>query len=134
VPEGWGIPDAGDNPQLDSVAADLTDDDGFSDNINVLLSPAGELTPDVVESAGVSELEQYGATDISVEPRLTIAGAESSHLSAIFSSQGLEYRVEQYYPTNGGQTYVVTFSFSTDVSDADRIAVAESVLASWTWS
>jgi hypothetical protein len=135
VPEGWGVPDAAaENPQLDTVAADLTDDDGFADNINVLLSPAGVLTPDVVESAGVSELEQYGATDVTVEPRLTIAGAESSHLSALFSSQGLDYRVEQYYPTQGDQTYVVTFSFSQDVSEADRIALAESVLATWAWS
>lgn len=134
VPEGWDIPSGVDNPQLDSVAADLTDTDGFSDNINVLLSPAGVLTPDIVESVGVDELETSGATDVTVEPRVTIAGAESSHLAALFSSQGLEYRIEQYYPTQNGQTYVVTFSFSQDVPDADRLAIAESVLASWAWS
>ena len=62
-----------------------------------------------------------------------IAGSESAHITAKFSADGVAYWVEQYYPTNAGQTYVVTFSFSETVSASDRVAVAESILASWAW-
>jgi hypothetical protein len=132
APEGWGIP--GSTPTgVDSVVADLNDTDGFYDNINVVLSPAGAVTPEEVETAGVAELEGVGATDVQVRPRVTIAGAESAHLSALLSQSGATYRFEQYYATDAGQTCVITFSFSDTVSQADREALAESVLASWTW-
>ena len=133
APEGWSVP-----PSLpsgvDTVAADLADADGFTDNVNVLLSPAGEVTPDQVESAGAAELEGVGATNIVVRPRVTVAGSESAHLSAELSQSGATYLFDQYYATNAGQTYVITFSFSDTESQGDREALAESVLASWTWS
>ncbi len=134
VPDGWGTPDQptpGFDP--DAFAADLGDADGFSDNVNVLLSPAGEITADQVEELGAPELENAGATDVAVQPRLNVAGAESAHITAKFSANGVPYWVEQYYPTNAGQTYIVTFSFSESVAEGDRVALAESVLASWTW-
>jgi hypothetical protein len=135
VPEGWDVPEApvpGFDP--DSIALDHTDDDGFSDNVNVILSPAGAITADQVESIGVSELEGVGATEVQVNDRISVAGAESAHLSALLSSNGTGYQIEQYYPTNAGQTYVVTFSFSETVTQTDRVALAESVLASWVWA
>jgi hypothetical protein len=134
VPEDWGVPDpiAGFDP--DALAADLDDTDGFADNVNVILSPAGEVTPEQVESAGVDELEGAGAKDVTVRDRVTIAGGESAHLSATLESQGVEYAIEQFYTTGDGQTYVVTFSFSPTVSQADRDALTDSVLTTWTWS
>lgn len=135
VPEGWGEPEQeieGFDP--DAFAADLDDADGFSDNVNVILSPAGEVTPEQVETLGVEELEGVGATDVEIGDRITVAGSESAHLSAALASEGTEYVVDQFYVTADGQTYVVTFSFSPTVSDADRDEIAESVLASWTWS
>lgn len=134
VPEGWAVPEqsvAGFDP--DTLAADLQDTDGFADNVNVLKSPAGLVTPDVVESAGVSELESVGATDITVNDRVTIAGSESAHLSASMTSEGTTYGVDQYYVSTDDQTYIVTFSFSDSVSAADRVATAESILVTWTW-
>jgi len=133
APEGWTVP--GSLPSgVDTVAADLADADGFTDNVNVLLSPAGALTPDQVESAGAAELESVGATDIEVRPRVTVAGSESAHLTAQLSSSGVTYVFDQYYATNADQTYVITFSFSDTESQSDREALAESVLASWTWA
>lgn len=136
VPEGWGVPSQDVVPsQVDVFAADLTDvEDGFSDNVNVLLSPMGEITPDLVESAGVDELEASGATEVTVGDRVDVAGSESAHLSAMFEQQGVQYAIDQYYVTTDGQTFVVTFSFSPTVERAQRTEVAESVLASWTWS
>ncbi len=133
APEGWSV-----SPSLpsgvDTVALDLADADGFADNVNVLLSPAGEVTAEQVETAGVAELEGVGATDVAVRPRITIAGAESAHLTAVLTSGGATYVFDQYYATNAGQTYVITFSFSETEPQGDREALAESVLASWTWS
>jgi hypothetical protein len=134
VPDGWGLPPQDLANGSDTLALDLTDDDGFSDNVNVLLSPAGEITPDQVEAAGPPELENSGATDVEVRPRVAIAGEESAHLAAIFTQGTATYQIDQYYPTHDGQTYVVTFSFSQTVSQADREALAESVLASWVWA
>ena len=136
VPEGWGLPQQ-DIPGFDpdSLALDLEDTaDGFTDNVNVLLSPAGSITSDQVEEAGVSELEGAGAEGVEARPRVSIAGEESAHLTALFTQGGQSYLIDQYYPTHDGQTYVVTFSFSETVSQGDREALAESVLASWTWS
>jgi hypothetical protein len=133
APEGWTS-----SPSLpsgvDTIALDPADADGFSDNVNVLLSPAGEVTPDQVESAGVAELEGVGATGVEVRPRITVAGSESAHLTAELTSSGVTYVFDQYYATNSGQTYVITFSFSDTVSQGDREALSESVLASWSWS
>lgn len=134
VPEGWGEADGSVASQSDSLAGDLTDDDGFADNVNVILSPAGEVTPDQVESGGADELKNAGATDVTVRDRVNVAGSESAHLSAGFTSSGATYQIEQYYLTNNGQTFVVTFSFSPTVSEADRDAVAQSILATWMWT
>ncbi|CAN7228147.1 hypothetical protein LJR186_000850 [Microbacterium foliorum] len=134
VPEGWAVPDqeiAGFSP--DTLAANRQDTDGFADNVNVLESPAGLVTPDLVESAGVTELEGAGATDIVVNDRVTIADSESAHLSASMTSEGTTYSVEQYYVSTDDQTYVVTFSFSDTVTPDERQAVAESILVTWTW-
>lgn len=135
VPEGWADASAtAGASDADSLAADMTDvEDGFSDNVNVILSPATNVTPELVETAGVEELEGAGATDVTVRDRVTLGGEESAHLSAGLNSSGATYQIEQYYVTSDGQTYVVTFSFSPTVSVADRDAVAGSVLASWSW-
>ena len=135
APDGWGVPAQqapGFNP--DSLAVNLSDADEFVDNINVILSPAGEVTPDQVEEAGTAELEEVGATDIQVNDRTTVSGSESAHLSASMSTNDIEYDVHQFYATNEGQTYVITFSFSPSVPPADRAEVYDAALATWTWT
>ncbi len=134
VPEGWGVPEGVDGVSqgLDTVAADLADTDGFADNVNVLLSPAGLVSVEQAEQAGADELAGGGATDVEVEDRVRVADTDAAHLSADFS-QGTSYTIEQYYVSNDDQTYVVTFSFSDTVDDDQRIGTAESILASWTW-
>lgn len=136
VPEGWGFPpEAPAGYDASMFAADLDDiEDGFSDNVNVITSPAGEITPEQVETDGVAELEAANATDVTVQDRVTAAGTESAHLSAGFSAEGVDYLIDQYYLTDAGQTHIVTFSFSPDVAQEDRDALAASVLATWTWN
>ena len=135
VPEGWDAPpEQAGTAQADTLAADLNDTDGFADNVNVLKSPAGEVSADDVETLGVDELETAGATDVQVQERVEVAGSESAHLSATLTSANGEFVLEQYYLTEGGQTYVVTFSYSPTVDQTERTATAESILVSWSWA
>lgn len=134
VPEGWGVPEGIDaaSQGLDTFAADLADTDGFADNVNVLLSPAGKISVEQAEDRGVTELEDGGATDVEVEDRVRVADTDAVHISANFA-QGASYAIEQYYVSDDDQTYVVTFSFSDTVDDDQRTDTAESILASWAW-
>jgi hypothetical protein len=135
LPSGWAVPtDQAPPTGVDTFAADLEDADGFADNVNVVLSPSGEVTSDQVETLGLDELEGAGATEVEVLERTTVAGAEAAHLTALLSASGAEYRIDQYYPSHDGQTYVVTFSFNDTVPEAERSALADAVLGSWEWA
>ncbi|MDF2580708.1 hypothetical protein [Microbacterium arborescens] len=139
VPEGWAVPEQAvpGTERLDVFVADLSDPTAaFADNVNVVLSPEGQtVTPEQIEKDGVEQLEtQAGATDVAVAPRTVIAGGESAHITASVTQQGATYNVDQFYASDGDRTYVVTFSFSPEVSEADRAAVYDSVLASWAWA
>lgn len=134
VPEGWQIPDAPEGYAPDALAGDPNDTDGFADNVNVVVSPAGLLTPDEVEQGSEEELSSAGAGTVEVNDRVRVAGSETTHISTQLTEQGTTYLLEQYGVSSDEQTYVVTFSFSDTVSDADRQGLAESVLATWTWA
>lgn len=135
TPEGWAqLESSAATEGADTVVADQTDTDGFANNANVVLSPAGHVTPEQVETLGAGELENAGATDVMVRDRVAVAGSETAHLSARFTSEGTAYQVEQFYITGDGQTFVVTFSFSPAVSEADRDALTNAVLTTWSWS
>lgn len=133
VPAGWGVPENA-PADADTFAMDLAASGNFANNVNVLLSPAGVVTADDVESAGLDELEDAGATDVVVHNRVTVAGSESAHITASWNSDGLEYYIHQYYPTHNNQTYIVTFSYARSVSDIDTTRITESVLTSWAWN
>lgn len=135
VPEGWAVPEqevSGFAP--DTYVVDLQDADGFADNVNVIASPAGLLSADRVEEAGVSELEAAGATAIEVKDRVLVAESEAVHVTASIETAGTAYALEQYYVSDDDQTYIVTFSFSESLAAADRDAIAGSVLVTWAWS
>lgn len=136
APEDWG-PSPQDIPGFDpdSYAVDLQDsDDGFTDNVNVILSPDGEITAEQAEATAEDELTAGGFTDVSVHDRVTVAGSESAHVTASASMNDTDYAIEQFYPTADGQTFVVTFSFSTSVAESDRTEVTDAVLSSWAWA
>ena len=135
VPKGWDRPEKpvpGIDP--DSLAGDLQDTDGFADNVNVIISPAGVLSPDKAEDAAEDELVTAGAEDTTVQDRVQVAGKESAHVTAQMSLNDNEYTIEQFYPSDSDHTFIVTFSFSTSVTPAERAEVTDAVLASWTWT
>lgn len=133
VPKGWGIPKTDvDTSSVDSLAADLDDTDGFADNVNVIVVKTGDVTPAQIEAQGPQQLKSAGATGVAVRDRVTIAGTESAHLTAL--QKGGTYRVDQFYVIRKGEGYIITFSFSPKLSQADRDATSRSILSTWTWS
>ena len=133
IPVGWSQQDAALAPQADTIAADSAPTGPFASNINVVLTPSGALTADMVEAVAVNELEAGGATSVEVLDRVTVAGSDTAHVTAVLTVGELTYRIHQYYVSSDDQTYVVTFSAAEDLPDEQTTALAESVLATWTW-
>lgn len=137
APEDWKKPSQKipGTEQTDTFVADLTDRDGFADNINVIrLDPAPIKETGALEKALVKELEGAGAKKVTVRDRLDVDGDTAVHIASEFTQSGATYLTEQYDAIHDGVSYVVTFSFSTDVPQDDRDETAESVLATWKWA
>lgn len=137
VPKGWDVPSA-DTPgtaQADSFAGDLTDKDGFTDNVNVILdNTVVGIDRAQLESSVEKVLTNAKATDIKIKDPVTIAGDESFHVGAAFQQSGVTYRTEQYAASHDGKGFIITFSFSDSVAEADRDARAAAILATWKWT
>jgi hypothetical protein len=136
LPEGWAPQDASLAPGADSIALDEVAGEAgsFPNNVNVVLSPTGPFTPDDVEETAKDELETTDAIDITLLDRVTVADTETVHFSAGLPSGGATYNLHQYYLSSEESGYVVTFTFDETFEDADAVDIAESILASWTWS
>lgn len=136
LPDGWEVPtqDIPGTEQTDSFAADLTDDDGFADNVNVIrIDPAPVDDLDQLEDALKAELEGAGAKDVTVRDRIEVDGEEAVRVASSQDQQGATYLTEQVNAIHDGVSYVITFSFSDSVSEGDRDDVAESILDTWKW-
>ncbi|MFJ6677604.1 hypothetical protein ACIQLK_00590 [Microbacterium sp. NPDC091382] len=135
LPEGWGFPDgAPEGFDETTFAADLRIEDGYRDNLNILVSPGGEVTSEQVEETAVAQLEEAGASDVRALERVTAAGSESAHLTARVGQGETSYAIDQFYLVDAGQTYIVTFAADVDKPQAERDALALSVLATWQWN
>jgi hypothetical protein len=133
APEGWS--DAKDvNPSALALAANRQDNDGFADNVNVIADPTiVDADMDTLESSIEKVLKGANAKDVKVEDPIEVGGEEAARISAAFELNGNRYRTEQFAVDHDGKGYVVTFSFSEDVPDADRDELSESVLKTWSW-
>ncbi len=133
VPDGWkDITDRIGDGFLSAVG-DTKDKDGFADNINVSNMATAEIDLGQTEDSAKSELEDVGATDVTILERTKVGGVESAHISANTTAQGATYHVDQYYTLVGDTGYIVTYSTSPDLSDADREDVITPILASFDW-
>ena len=111
---------------------DRADLDGASASLSDVLD--GLRTPGLFAPHKLVVLENADAQDVEVRDPLTIDGQEAVHSTAVFNLNGNEYRVEQYTLAVDGKGYVITFSHNKDLSEADRDAVDQSILASWSWA
>lgn len=137
LPEGWDLPKKKipGTEATDTFAADLTDTDGFADNINVIKQstippkPIGEFKDELGD-----QLKAAGGQNVEVKEVGQVAGEESLHISSTQGADKILNLTEQYFVVHDGSTYFITFSHSPDVSEQDRADVAQSVLATWKWS
>ncbi|WJM15397.1 hypothetical protein [Microbacterium arborescens] len=131
VPRGWAVPDQDPTGgQVDVFVSESADAEGRY--ITVVVSP-GVITPGDVEADGAASLEAVGATDVSLEDRVDIAGSESAHLVATLEQGGAPTLIDQYYATRDEQTFVITIASPADTAEEDRRRLAEIVLSSWAW-
>jgi hypothetical protein len=133
VPEGWK-----ENKDLQggaiTLSIDMTDKDGFADNVNVVTDPTiTNLEGDQLADALTRSLKNANVKEVSVRDPFVVDGKEAVHTTGLFNLNGNEYRVDQYTLAVDGTGYVITFSHNKEMSEADRDAVDHSILASWTW-
>lgn len=133
APEDWEQADASIAPGTDVVVWDTAETGDFSDNANVVISPAGLVDLERVEQATAAELEEHGAEHVTIKDRLTLNGVEHTHVAARMTEQGITYVAEQFALNSDSQTYLVTFSFDESVPEANRIELAKSVLVTWSF-
>lgn len=110
-----------------------TDENDFTENINVLVVPAEPTDSPEYEAAAIKGLEATGATDIVAQDRIAVAGTEAVYLTSAGKQGPIEYLSNQFILSKGDKTYAMTITFGTSVSDSDRDEAAKSVLATWTW-
>ncbi len=136
APEGWENPPGDLAPQALVFAADVSDSDGFADNVNVVAENQLASIDDLEdrEAAAEAGLEGADAKEIEVGEPIELDGEPAVTITSLFNLNGNEYRTWQYAATHDGDGFVVTFSFSKDVSAADQQEIAESVAASWSWT
>ncbi len=134
APTGWRLPNRAVNANAYAISA-KPDANGVYDTINVLLGSPNSDTLDEQEQNGAAYLEEVkGSTQVKIRPRLEIANEVGIHISSLAHLHGITQWSEQYAAVHGGTGFTITFAFNKSEPQATRDALAESVLASWTWS
>ncbi len=136
APEGWETPPGDLAPQALVFAAAVGDSDGVADNVNVVAENQLASIDDLGDRAEAAKagLEGADAKEIEIGEPIELDGEPAVTVTSLFNLNGNEYRTWQYAATRGEDGFVITFSFSKDVSAADQQAIAESVAASWSWA
>jgi hypothetical protein len=134
APAGWKLPPSAQKADSYAISA-KPDAKGVYDTVNVLVGSANSDSLDAQEQNGTQYLEQViGATQVKIRPRVEIAGAEGVHVSSLRAHGSISERSEQYAVNHGGAAYTITFAFQASESQSIREALADSVLANWSWS
>ena len=134
APAGWKLPPRAVNADAYAISA-KPDANGIYDTVNVLVGSPNSDTLDEQEQNGAAYLEQVkGSTQVRIRPRVEIANEVSVHVSSLAHLHGVTQWSEQYAVVHRGTGFTITFAFNKSESQATREALAESVLASWTWS
>jgi len=134
APAGWTPPQRPEQADAYAISAQ-PDVSGFYDTLNVLVGPTTTDTLDEQQRNAAQYLEQaVGATQVKIRPRVEIAGEEGVHISSLQSHHGTTEWSEQYAVEHDGTGFTITLDFHENESQTDREALADSVLASWSWS
>lgn len=134
APTGWTLPDRPQSEDSYAISA-KPNAKGYYDTINVIVSPSNKDDFFTEEVAGAQYLLQVEkATAVQVRPRVEFAGDEAVHISSVTNHLGVDKWNEQYLVTHDGADLYITFAFDISEPQKSREALAESVLASWSWT
>lgn len=134
APEGWREDDGSNVPSIAflALAVDPDDADGFADNVSVIEDPTVvDIDAEQLQDALENVLERV-ADDVRFGDPIEIDGEPAAVVLATYDTAP-GYRTMQHVVSHDGSGYVVTYSFSDDVSEDDQRALAESVAATWSW-
>lgn len=108
-------------------------DDGFADNLNVI----------VTEDSGVDDIESVrdqfaaelrtAAENVRSRPDREVACETALYQTATTTQQGQDLVYDQLLLAREGTTYVVTFTHTADTAAAKRRATVAGVTRSWKW-
>ena len=132
TPDGWE--DISDEVSGAEIA--YRDDEpvnGFAANVNVIRTSGPKMSVEDLEEAGIAELEAGGFQDVAADDPYEVDGEESPVVTSLATQEGVTYQTRQYYAQYDGAYYIITFSFSPDVDDAEVVDVSESIIDSWRW-
>jgi hypothetical protein len=131
VPDGWKEAES----PATSLAINLEDQDGFSDNITVIRDDTiVGLDRDKLQVAALDLLKGVDSSGIRTRDPVQIDGEEAVHAGSLNKLNDTKYRTEQYAVRHGEAGFIVMISFSPDVPTPERDAVSESILATWKWA
>ncbi|WP_154402925.1 hypothetical protein [Nocardioides speluncae] len=122
-------------PAVDKAAAEPRPKEGFANNVNVLVVPAGPdagKSLDELAPALRSGLSQF-ANDVKVLPRTELDGIEAHRQAGRATLFKNEVAVEQIAVIVGDELYNITVTMRMSTPAAERKAAADAVIASWRW-
>jgi hypothetical protein len=137
APPNWrDVTSVGNRPAaVDRAAASTKSVHGFPSSVNIVLSRGG--LDEAALSTMASNLEKSmraTAPRYVMRQNTKIAGLTAKHLSGLRSTSSKHYWLEQFIVGRTQHTYVITFTFSSRLTRAQRNDVIGSVFAGWQWT
>ncbi len=108
-------------------------DDGFADNLNVIVTAdTGVDDVEQLREQFSTELSQ-AASDVTPGEDREVACETALYQTATTTQQGHDLVYDQVLVVRDGDTYVLTFTHTADTPAATRETVVSGTLASWKW-
>lgn len=138
LPIGWTQTGGVGEDTLFAVSNQAPDDIPTSVNVVEDLTLV-QMAPDQLSAERVEVLTTGGqgtppATDVTPVGEYEIDGEEGLRLTYLKNVSDVEMRSEEISVSHDETAYVITFTFSPSVDEANRDKVIASVMDSWTWA
>ena len=120
-------------PAIDVAVGDWRQHDGFTNNLNVVVTPTQGAVEDSLGKVArqIKASLTKAAPNYQIRKPTSVAGLPAAHLSGIYRAGRQRYWLEQYVVIGEQQTQVISFSVSLDYPRAQRTKLIGDTLASW---
>ena len=118
---------------VDVAVGNKVQTDGFTNNLNVVLTPSGGADADDLDTIAkeIQTSLKPSAPDYAIQDHTTIAGLPAVHLSGVRAEGKQKYWLEQFVIIGPEQSQVISFSFAASTKAAQRDQLITTVLKSW---